>query len=219
MLLPILDANGRRYSPKGQLLSSAAAALRDLDGVDAALRALCDTSTQSAGDNDDDGDAAAAEGAGGAPSTGIAAPCYRLNPDKVVHFLTAKAVRLGRVLQHQADSSEARMRAVLGVFVNKSESVGAGVAVSAAAATASTADADESAGASASASSAAASAGASPPAGSPQHGDSSRASDSSSSSAAASVASVGHAHLTAAVGILSEYLADAWTEATATACG
>ena len=182
LLLPLLGSNGRRFSPKAQLLSSAAVVLRGLDGVDAALQALCDSTRVGSpvrdGDDGDAGDVA-----------------YRLNPDKVAAFLKAKALRLGGVLQAQADGEEARLRSTMGMFSSKSESV-----------------AGEQQPAGAPASTPAPAAGA-------DGGEGTASGSSPASSGAISSAGVRAAHVATAVGILSEYLADDWTEAVAAACG
>ena len=202
MLLPILDANGQLFSPKAQLLSSAAVALRDLEGVDAALLALCDTTAAAASSPDEEGGEEEGSHLDESPLL------FRLNADKVTRFLMAKARRLGAVLQAQSDRNELRLRSLMGVFSSVSESVGS-----------SSSGFSSSSTSTLSPSSSAAAKGPDDLDDSSTSGNSSGAAAMSSPSSSSSAAAISQTQMISAVGILGEYLSDKWTEVLVNAYG
>lgn len=168
-LLPLLGRNGGRYSPLSQYLVStgphdaAVHLLGSLDGVRAALSALCDVNSVMGDDTDD--------------------LLFRLNKPKAAAHLAARARRLARVLQGQAAAQQSRLKAQMGSFSATSASTAGG-------------------------------------------GGSTSASSSSSAAAAGSGAvssgtnePLQPEHVLTALGLLSEYISDAWTEEVAAVLG
>jgi hypothetical protein len=169
-LLPLLVANGARYSPLSQYLAAtqgagggAIEALRGLDGLHASMAALCDVNTVM----------------GHAPDELL----YRLNRGKASAHLAARARRLAATLHAQSDANTSRLRAQMGSFAAASDALPAAAM-------------DGGGGG-----------GAASPAGAGGEGGARPAPGSS-------------AELTlTALGLLSEYIADEWTEAVAGVLG
>jgi hypothetical protein len=125
LLLPLLEANGGRFSPLHQYLSGGAGggdcgALRRVARLRGALERTCELREGMGSDEDD--------------------VLVRLDRERALRCLAGKARRLGAALQAEADAARARARAAMaGAFhvgTTAAEAVGGAVAAAAVAAAA-----------------------------------------------------------------------------------